>query len=242
MTALLLIGLLPGQGAPRPTAVPHRLIQAVEVSALALEVDASPACAEDEAARLLGWADQQNRVLLSYIANTDVLPVALGAVFSSTKAVLAHLAAEQDTIAQGFAEIATCCEYILQVRAEAPTPKTPPEALQEAPKTGAAFLAAKQGRRAARQGQATGRRGFLRALEQDLVQTARAHLVRDVAGQPLLADLSLLVERQAAAGLVARLSARADESDTLGLAMRLIGPAPAYSFTSERGHDVKHTP
>lgn len=240
MTALLLIGLLPGQGAPRPAAGPHRLIPAGEVTALALEVDARPAAAEDEAARLLDWADRQNRVLLGYVADMDVLPVALGAVFSSTEALEAHLAAERAAIAQGFAEIAACCEYILQVRAEAP--ELGPVPASETSQTGAAFLAAKRGRRAARQGQTAGRRGFLRALEQDLAQATRAHLVRDVAGQPLLADLSLLVERQAAADLVARLSARAGESDTLGLAMRLIGPAPAYSFISERARDVRHTP
>lgn len=190
----------------------------------------------DEAARMLDWATRQNAVLAAYIPLADVVPVALGAVFSGADALRDHLERQADILARAAQAVAGRCEYVLQIRADDDTP-TSPAPLPASPVTsdGGGFLRQRLARRDTRLHRTQDRQRFIQQVGARITSLVSQASPRDVAGKALLADLSLLVPRGAQADLIATLSALSEQSSALGLALRLIGPSPAYSFVIAAG-------
>lgn len=227
MTQFLLLGLIPKETAPLHCEVEHMCLQTKQWTALVLPLDGSadPDDPEENAERMMHWAAQKNIVLATYVTKTDVLPVPLGAVFSGQTALENYLAQCADTLATSHDTVAGHCEYILQI-----TPKDPAPAPVAPSSNGGGFLQARKAVRDQRVHRTSARQKFVRTISQQLETLTTQSLSRDTAGKPILADLSLLIERPKTADLLAALQQRADDSSALGLAMRLIGPNPAYSF------------
>lgn len=227
MTRILLLGLVPRGTGPLPCPEPHLHLPAHDWEALALPLDASDDDApQEDAARMIDWATRQNAVLSRYIPQADVVPVALGAVFSGAGALRAHLRDQADVLEQAARNVAGRCEYLLQIR---PDEDQPAPAAQP-PSGGSDFLRQRKGLRDARAHRARDRQRFVQQVGDRLSPLTTRTSPRDVAGKALLADLSLLVARDAEADLIATLRTLSGQSSALGLALRLIGPSPAYSF------------
>jgi hypothetical protein len=209
--------------------VAHRHLPGADWTALALDIDPEPT--SDEAARMLDWAGRQNTTLAHYIAQGDVIPIALGAVFSDADAVHDHLRARAADLQATAAQVAGRCEYVLHVRPNEDA-FTPPE-LQTDAQTGLSYLRARRDRRDRRVQRSADRQSLLRQLETTLTPLAQQRRVHDVAGKPLLADLSLLVARDRTGDLTTALHPLAQRAHALGLKLRLIGPNPAYSFVAQ---------
>lgn len=223
MSTLLLAGLI-RDNKVMPAGTPaHQRITVADWTALAFAVDLDKP--EDEAERALQWAETQHHLLTAYAQTDDVLPVAIGALFSSDDAVAAHLKNEATRFADSLARIRGCTEYILHMtgRAEAAVASVNEN-------SGAAFLRARTQARDRRKSLRQNRHAFVSDTLSKLRVLCRACSVRDVAGKSLIADASLLVARAETPSLVNFLKESGPASDALGLVLKLIGPVPAYSF------------
>lgn len=232
MTQTLLLGLIPAGTGALPCPEPHLHLPTGRWEALALPLEDDPQ--QDDAARMIDWATRQNAVLSSYIRQVDVVPVALGAVFSGPAALKAHLHDQADLLEQAARVVAKRCEYVLQIRPDGDThaPAAPSDL------SGGSFLRHRKGMRDARAHRVRDRQKFVQLVRDRLAPYAARTSPRDVTGKALLADLSLLVPRAAQGDLIATLRSLSAQSSALGLGLRLIGPSPAYSFVDAQTADV----
>lgn len=234
MTAFLLIGVI-RDGAQAPCAIdapPHHRVRAAGWIGLAIGVDADVSM--DEADRTLALAEQQHVVLAQYIKSHDVLPIALGAAFSSTDAIAAHLRDTTHQIGLLFDRIEGRCEFLLHLSLAVPQS----HGSVETSEGGAAFLRKRQTARDARRALAERRDAFRQSVKSYITSFSQDSRARPVAGPDLLSDHALLVDRTDIGPLAASLKARSAESDALGIAMRLVGPLPAYSFVAREFADA----
>ena len=223
--ALQLHGLLAGPAPVPPDAPPHVQLAAGGLVALASPApDATAAFGSAEGA--MQGALHHDRLLGAYARQVDVVPVCFGSVFSAeatlSRAVEDGAAAWRDLLdrLRGLREFALTVDVDGQ-----PSPR-----LAVDPAAGGrAFLAAKRAGVRQRQSVEEQRRILCARLRSRLV--ARAARVEERPPAPgRLAGLSLLAPAAAhetIAGLVAEVSMSAGH---LGLAMRLTGPMPPYSF------------
>lgn len=217
MRALLLIGVAPA-GVVAPDALPHRVFKEDGWTALALEIDPSDAEGEETA---LAWATAQNAILSAYVASGDVLPMPLGCVFSEGAALRHYVRQDWPNLARRLNTLAGAAEFVLQVDANRPA-AAPAQACD-----GSDFLRQRLAQRNRRSTLSADRTAFL----QDLEATAKRHAtaIKRKPGHAFYA--ALLVQRTRADRLITDLTGRANMASALGLACRLIGPSPAYSFS-----------
>ncbi|MDG4648418.1 GvpL/GvpF family gas vesicle protein [Roseibacterium sp. SDUM158017] len=223
--ALLLIGVLPSDAARARGAPPHRRIPCAQWDALAFCVEDGPA--RDEEARIVDWATRQNAVLTSHVASADVLPVKIGAVFSGSRALRAHVDALSPHLG-GLAErLAGCVEYAVQA---VPGAESAVEAPRPEGVDGSAFLRLQRDRRDLRARNGARQRSFVEDLAKGLPALGRGIRRNDVRQKAAVADWAVLVERGGEARLVAGLASWDRRARAMGLALRVIGPWPAFSF------------
>ena len=228
MSTVLLIGVVPADTPRKEEAGAHLHLPCEGLTGLAVNVlleDGS-----DDADRLLSWANEQNRILAHYIQSTDVLPISLGAVFSSPDALRTHLNAQSPALKTALSPLVGRCEYILRVIAEA---SARPAIASNSAAGGMAHLTARQSARDQRRYLARDRRQFLQILDTAVSEWVEARSARDCAGKDLVWDLSLLVSRRTTQALVSGLQNWASRASALDLHLRLVGPTPAYSFVVE---------
>lgn len=226
MTALMLIGLVPGEVSSAPEAPPHTPVMAEGWTAIALDVALS---AEADAATMLDWAARQNAVLAAYVTRFDVLPVALGSIFSGPHALRDHIRAENERLKAEAERFEGLCEYSLHVAeagglfADHADPAT----------DGRSFLRARQSRRNARATRGHDRAALLSEIL-DLLRT-HSHEIRDLnAPEPdRILDYAILLPRKTVAALIDKVTVSASRADALGLSCRMVGPCPAYSFVTQ---------
>ena len=160
-----------------------------------------------------------------------MLPVALGAGFSSTVAVAAHVAAIWPGIAPVIGRLSGRAEWMLRLEAAART--VPEPALAEPAGSGAAFLAGRRAARDLRRDRGAERRAFGLQLEDRVRALPDASVLRRAARQDRLLDLSCLVPRAAMDRIVSLAHDAGTEAVALGLDLRVIGPCPPWSFVAD---------
>ncbi|MEM6939782.1 MAG: GvpL/GvpF family gas vesicle protein [Pseudomonadota bacterium] len=231
MTDLMLIGLV--QGAPDcpSKAPPHRLIRVGPAHAIALDVPKGADISDE--ARALEWAGRSNAVLSAYAASGDVVPVSLGAVFSSVSALVAHVRRELPRVLRTAERLRGMVEYTLAVSDEQSMPKPISQVHQ-----GRQFLRARQSDRAAKKAYRAKRQLICNRLLE--VLKSQNHLCRMVTHKApkRLMTAAILVPRAEVATLMAQLRYEMSREAALGFYCRLIGPSPAYSFTEEESVDA----
>lgn len=238
MTQILLLGLVQNGTGALPCAEPHLHLCVDQWEALALPLDDwDKVPQEDEAAQMLDWATRQNAVLAAYVQQADVVPVALGAVFSGPAALRDHLSQNAEVLEQASKAVAGHCEYALQIRTKDDRPPPLDNETSVITAGGGQFLRQRRTRRDTRLHRAQDRHSFVRQVAAQVTPLVTCASSRDLTGKALLADLSLLVPRAAEEKLITTLAEFSEKCSTLGLALRLIGPSPAYSFVGDRGAD-----
>ena len=222
MTSMLLLGVAPDD-ATLPGDIPS-LNAVPDLKGIFAEVDAAAGGTPEGIA---DWARMQNDLLCRIAADTDVLPVRLGAIFSSRAALRSHLAEQGPRLKSALNALAGSCQYDLCADRADPARRSPPEP----PRTGSAFLTDRRLRRDARRTRSTEVDRLLRNLAEGadaLSLDVWAH-VRPPEGRLLWR--SLLVARQDVPALTAALARSAMPADALGLKISLTGPMPPFAFS-----------
>lgn len=227
MSALLLLGVIRGAAEAPDQAPAHRRVRSGRWSAIALDVDPNAASEQDD---VLAWATAQNAILAAYISRGDVLPVTLGAVFSSEQALKAYIIDTDRALVADAERLKGLCEYALSIENVA---AAAPEALNATVSDGRGFLLARQQRKGAKNKQSQART----ALINDMLTLIRDRGATVLSDPPRaaerLGEFKLLIARKAMAGLLSDLSAFGPGASALGLDCRMVGPSPAYSFVGQ---------
>lgn len=231
MSALLLIGFVTGTARHVAQSPKHLRIPIRGWTAIAINAAEGPQADETQ---IVTWATTQNEILSNYIKTQDVLPVALGSVFSTEAALLSHVETHWESLTEAADDLAGQCEYSLYVEADSREPEQVGEDIET---DGRSFLAARRSRRDSRAQLGEHRMIFL----QDITRRVQSHAHRLVniprtrAGR--VTDIAVLVSRGDAPSLIATLADCAPRASELGLHCRMVGPSPAFSFVTK---EVQH--
>ncbi|MFW5654771.1 MAG: GvpL/GvpF family gas vesicle protein [Roseicyclus sp.] len=222
---LLLLGVTPPSAPPVFSDTPHVRVPCESWTALALPVRLDPE--DDEESRMTRWALSQGEVLCRQVRVSDVLPVRLGAVFTSGAALRAHVDALHRELAEVAGTCGGCVEFAVQAVADAGARD---ESAGAANLGGRAFLARRRMARDRRSQATSDRRGFLSGLDAALRPLAQIVTARDVQGRAPIADWSVLLRRGAVERLLCALEDLDAEASRHGLRLRVTGPWPPFAF------------
>lgn len=229
MTALLL-GLTPLHDGRIGAAPAHSRLQLADRVALICPCDLGPPESSPAPDLLEQAALRQHAILQAYAAQTTVMPVRFGAVFSSETAVCRFLQDPVRAAQHGalLARLDGCLEFGLVLTALAEVPAAPPV---PAASSGRAFLARRADARTQRQKLTEDRQAMMHNLAEALGAHGTAQ-VRNSLRPGRLLDLSLLVPRAHAAALATNVGEAEVTARALGLELHLNGPWPPYSFST----------
>lgn len=230
--AVLLLGIVAGRVAPQFNQDGHHCLDIGDWMALATDVALDVAPHPDV---LLDWAQRQNEILSAYIADNDVLPIALGSVFTDPDRLREFASREIDHWTQDLRGVRGKVEYALTIETDASTIASK----SQIEKTdGASFLRHRKTERDARLSQARLRRQFVATLA-DFAQNACSgtrYIKRVRPGRML--DMALLVDRKNVGNLTKDLQHNAKTASDLGMKMCFVGPSPAFSFLERETADA----
>ncbi|MEM6824825.1 MAG: GvpL/GvpF family gas vesicle protein, partial [Pseudomonadota bacterium] len=230
---LVLLGFVP-RGVPAPPAAPpHHCVPFGELSAIVINADTHNLERQASDA-ILELAVTQNSLLSAYCEAHDVLPVALGAVFSCEAAVIEHLCSEESRIWQHWSGITGRAEYLVTLDLDSSIPEPAPR-LQSG---GVEYLRARRRIRDDRAMQADRRLRCASDICRTAVSCAERHVVSRT-GHGRLASLSLLVRRGDVGAMTESMEDAASEAEKLGLLLRVIGPCAPTSFIEEGDEFVR---
>ncbi|MBF9029980.1 hypothetical protein HKCCE3408_06210 [Rhodobacterales bacterium HKCCE3408] len=222
MTTLMLAGIVP-PGTPWPDgAPPHERLEAEPGLALALPVPEDADWTGE--ATTIALAEAQHGLLCRYAAAGDVLPVALGAVFSGRAALAAHLSSEAEQIAGQARLLSGRVEYMLTIDIVAETGSGP------AASGGRDHLRRRRAARDRRKDRGAARKRFVDGIARRLSDQALGLRVRPGRGAGRLATIDLLLPRGGLDAISLAVEAILDDAQDLGLCLTLTGPCPAFSF------------
>lgn len=173
-----------------------------------------------------------DRLLGVYLATGPVLPVRLGTCFSDEARLQAALTPQLSVLELQLHRLAGLAEYALVVE-HAPLPA---EQALPPPATGRDFLRVRKQTRDRRSLAADARATGLRHLRAHANTLAKASELRAVTA-PRLLSLSLLMDPASAKALQASFP---DWSASFGMAARLTGPFPPYSFANLPVEDMSN--
>jgi hypothetical protein len=196
----------------------------------AVLVDRAPGAQDGPGVEATELALAQVAILSAYVAETDVLPVALGAAFSSEDALRAHLAPLMERLHARRRALAGQCEWLVAIDGNGSGAAPPPAA-------GAGYLRRRQAERQARHDLSAARRAFVGGVIGAFDGGEVRLRAQDGGPRGSLAVVAGLVHRAALGPLRARLEDLAAEGERLGLALRLIGPCAPFSFVATEGPD-----
>lgn len=225
MRSLLLLGITEPSAPPVFSTHPYIRLNCDSWAALALPVELEPM--EDEAARMTRWALAQGEVLCRQIRVSDVLPVRLGAVFSTAPALTAHLDKTEDALIDAAARCAGRVEFAVQAFTEE---AASPEHAERASSGGRAYLEGRRRARDRRSQDVSDRRRFLADLGRALAEMGQNVTAKDVQGRAHLAEWAVLLPRGAVDPLVDALEILDDRARRHGLSLKLTGPWPPFTF------------
>lgn len=226
MKSLLLLGLMKSPVVRSGTGV-HHLIDVGNWTAIALEIKTDQASKEEE---VLGWAKAQNVILAGYAATRDVLPVALGSVFSGESALIDFIVAEDISLKAEADRLAGLCEYSLHID-DLGSPLLPKS--KEPEPSGRNFLRQKKMKHGIKALRSHERIDFVGAILTALRADCVDVLSFESKQTERLASFTLLIRRDRAEALISALDQMGENATALHLDCRLVGPSPAYSFAGK---------
>jgi len=164
-------------------------------------------------------------ILQAYCADCALLPLRFGTVFSSIDCLQKTLATHAPRYEDALYRLSTIREYSVQL-----LPRDLPPLTATNAETGRDFLSQRQDARNDRRNLSQRRRAFCEKLETRLcaLSTCPPGIASPKAGR--LLDMTLLLTHAHTSALQDLASRYSDDAQTLGLALRITGPWPAYSF------------
>ena len=226
MTGLMLIGVLRGTH-PAPSGAPaHARLTAGPWTGLALEVAETLDPEDTEAA--VSLARLQHCVLCHYIAEVDVLPVAMGALFSNPAAIRAHLERDASHLRALADRLSGQVEYTVAFGRDAgPQTMTPPA------RRGADHLRQRRDKRDRARNHSRRSAALMDDVAATLTPITTALRRRGANREGRIGALDLLVRREDVVQCVSGIETHARDAEALGLSLSLTGPYPALSFVAE---------
>lgn len=227
MTAALhLVALVPRAAAVPGDAPEHRRIRWGRFDAVVIDGHAQDLASADsdlaqEAALRHAW------LAAAYAAETDVVPVAPGAVFSSRAALLDHFESGAEAWRARADAVAGRVEYIVCAAALPPASAAAPGSAPAA--GGSAFLHRKRGERDRRIWAAEGRRDAVKRLAAALSEMAAEVSPLEPGAPDRLARFAVCLERGAVESALAALAHFAEAHRAAGLRLTLVGPCPPHA-------------
>ena len=224
---LMLLGVVPAQS-PAPRGAPsHHRVPGPRWDGIALQLEPHPpGSAEDETIRL---AMLQHELLCRYVAESDVIPVSLGSVFSTASALRRHLLAEQARFDRcGEAVFGRCAFTIRLARAPGIAPRA-----TTTKAGGAEFLAQKRALRDRRLHRADALAALVAEVEQNLNARALNTRRRENPAGTRIAEWDVVLPRHLTAEFPNSLDALAQEASALQAQLQLVGPFPVFGFLAE---------
>ena len=226
MNRRMLIGVLAAERPAPPGTPRHRQVRGSKWTGIVL--DLQEAVDLDFAEDAADLAQSQHAVLCRYVADGDILPIAMGAVFSDDIAVKAHLqdiAPRLNSVARSMADHV---EYSLALTKSDDTP------VRSYAPSGAAHLRARQAKR--NQLRSHDSTGMLQTVIASLNDLPTAHRLRGA--QPgRMGAVDLLIRRDHWTACRAALDAIADQARANGFNLTATGPYPPFSFIEDRASD-----
>jgi len=217
-------------GAPHPVGVPaHERWSAAGVAGLVTE--APPNLLSDaDGMQTMEAGLAHNALLFAYTSVTAVVPVRFGALFSGEPTVADMLQRQATPLRAALKRLGRAREYGVSLWIQ-PTQAGP--RAQVVAETGRAFLRQKKARQRARHTLAEAQSRFVDGLEVALRGQSRAVHATGRTGAGRLADFATLVASEGETRFRASASHWMAQAAELGLDLRLGGPWPAYSFSTE---------
>lgn len=222
--AILLHGLVPGHTRQRVEAPLHDLIDLGEFRVL---TSAAPSQLDDLPPEgLAELALRHNAILLTYCADTAVLPLRFGTAFSTIAAASAHLRPSFAAYLRALTQTAAFREYGVRLSLQG----DPAEPVVAEPRSGRDFLNRGRLIRDHRRQLGENRMTLARQLLSDLRGLSWQIKPAGAPKPDRLLDATLLLPLAQVPTLSAMITAKAAEAGRLSLDLRLTGPWPAYSF------------
>ncbi|MEO1747302.1 MAG: GvpL/GvpF family gas vesicle protein [Pseudomonadota bacterium] len=175
--------------------------------------------------RVTDLALRHNELLVQLAAETDLVPVRLGSLYSGVDAVRAHLITQQSRYTKLLAHLSNAIEVSIELKAS-----QSPEKVETSDITsGRAWLAARGAKRNAVRDMAAARMASWSVVADAVSGLVRGHQA-DSRGRT---QMALLVDRDRIAELERSVSLLSRQTARHGLSVTLTGPWPAYSFVGE---------
>lgn len=223
--ALLLLGVTHPSSPPVFSETPHVRLNCEDWIALAVPVVLDPG--EDDETRMTRWAMSQGEVLCRQVRTSDVVPVRLGAVFSTPAALRTHLCATREDLCRVAENCSGCVEFAVQIFAEE-TAASECAGLTRA--GGRAFLDSRRRARDQRSRAASERRGFLSEIGGVLEGIAQGLTEKEVQSRAPLADWAVLLSRDSVDAMLSSLEALEPRAQEHRLRLKVTGPWPPFTF------------
>ncbi|MEM8657094.1 MAG: GvpL/GvpF family gas vesicle protein [Pseudomonadota bacterium] len=231
-------GIIRRETFPPSASPPHRTIDVGELTALVSARPAPPMPDQPDLEAEAEFVLFHNKLLVSYAATSDVVPVRYGAYLMSKADVKIRVAEQAHVHQKILARIAGAQEYAVriersEVRASEPAERAPaPE-----PASGRSYLAARRTARDARETQVARSRLFLADTATALANCARETAIGSP-GQDRLLDLNLLIDRDRIRPFLECAEAVHAEAAQQGMTLTVTGPWPAYAFSTPPSEDT----
>lgn len=233
MSAVLLHGVAP-QGTPQPPQAPTHARWAAG-GLLALTSRPPEALFDDPDGSVTIEAGlAHDRLLSAYARIGPVMPIRFGTLFSGPDAVRERVATDAAALARGLSRLGRAREYGISVVGAA-AGEAPPRPARPSG-SGRGFLHDRAAARRARRAEAEAVGAFLADVEARLGRHAAEIRHTGRTGRGRMADLAALVPPEREPAFLRLAETLAPEATRHGLALRLGGPWPAYSFCAEASH------
>ena len=208
----------------------HELLRLDGMSAL---VSTLPATTEFDPSRpedVAAWAMIHHAILVAYCAENAVLPMALGAAFSSKRAIVSALDTQQADHRRALEELGNLREFTIQL-SSIPASSKGCDKAKFTPPTGRAFLRARQSARDNRQNVTASQKAYAAQILEKLYTCAEQITHRSKSERWL--DCAGLFPKSQIPTL--RQIARTCHTDARarGLDLVIAGPWPPYSYDLE---------
>ncbi|MEO0989645.1 MAG: GvpL/GvpF family gas vesicle protein [Pseudomonadota bacterium] len=230
MTRLMLHALTSAATEADVSVPNHVRISCGALVALASEVLDDDQDFLSEPSRTIEVADYHNNLLSAYAANGGVIPISLGACFSGRSPLTTFVSERQDTYSALLSRLGSRQEYVVRVLKAS---EDEPAEGGDKPLTGRDFLRSKLGDRDQRRTRQVAQTATCRRLL-DVARTWADEL--ELAVKPpedVVIDAAALVRPDRVSGLTSGLVELSEDASAAGLAIRMTGPCPPYTFASK---------
>lgn len=207
------------------SAPPHDLLRCGPFCALTSPWDSALDLEQQTSETAVEKALHHHNLLLSYCDRGALLPMRFGTVFSTPSALQSAVSTRADLYREALATLAGLRAYVLQVDVCA-HPKQEPERVAN----GRDFLRRRRNARDTRVSSQAARRAFVDRVADECARLSAMPATAGRRSSERLLDLTVLVEKATLPRLSDLAVERGSEGQALGLALKVTGPWPAYTF------------